>query len=187
MVRTRVGYAGGTSKDPQYHNLGDHTETIEVDYDPEKISYKELLEVFWQSHDPARQPVSQQYKAAVFYHNEQQKKISEETRELLSSQLKGDIVTEILPYSGFNPAEDYHQKFNLRSNPALMEEFSAGDSTREFLMSTTAAARVNGYHGGYGTCGQLKAEIDTLGLSDDGRKRLLKRVCGEEKPGKENN
>ena len=151
-----------------------------MDFDPEKISYKELLEVFWKSHDPAGQPVSQQYKAAVFYHNEKQKRLSEETRQALSSSTKGEIVTEILPYGGFYPAEDYHQKFNLRSNPALMEEFSTGDSQGEIIMSSTAAARVNGYLGGYGTCSQLKSEIESLGLSEEGNKRLLKRVCGDD-------
>ncbi len=67
MVRTRVGYAGGTKRNPTYYNLGDHTETIQIDYDPTYVSYRELLDIFWESHDPAARPWSRQYMAVVFY------------------------------------------------------------------------------------------------------------------------
>ena len=88
-MRTRVGYAGGEKKNPTYHSLGDHTETIQIDYDPKQISYAKLLEVFWRSHDPLSRSCSRQHKAAVFYHNEEQKRLATETRDRLATGLNG--------------------------------------------------------------------------------------------------
>ena len=68
MIRTRVGYAGGTKKNPAYHNLGDHTETIQIDYDPTKISFEKLLETFWDSHNPAQRSWSRQYMSVHVHH-----------------------------------------------------------------------------------------------------------------------
>ena len=76
MVRTRVGYAGGLMDAPTYRNIGDHTETVQVDYDPRQISYAQLLDIFWKSHQPTRSSWSEQYKNAIFYHNEDQEKIA---------------------------------------------------------------------------------------------------------------
>jgi len=70
VVRTRVGYTGGSTKNPTYHSLGDHTETVQIDYDPTQISFEELLDVFWDSHRPTQRAWSRQYMAAVFFHNE---------------------------------------------------------------------------------------------------------------------
>ena len=76
VIRTRVGYAGGRLKAPTYTHIGDHTETVQVDYDPAQITYAELLEVFWQGHNPRSRPYSRQYMAAVFYHNQEQKELA---------------------------------------------------------------------------------------------------------------
>ena len=76
MIRTRVGYAGGAKENPTYHNLGDHTETLQIDYDSSKISYEKLLELFWEEHDPTSRSWSRQYKAVVFYHDEEQKRLA---------------------------------------------------------------------------------------------------------------
>ena len=110
MIRTRVGYAGGSQENPTYYKLGDHTETVEIDYDPNSISYEELLDIFWGSHNPARPALSVQYKSAIFYHNEDQKRLALESKERLEAELNMAILTEILPYSRFYLAEDYHQK-----------------------------------------------------------------------------
>ena len=106
MIRTRVGYAGGTMKNPTYHNLGDHTETIQIDYDPTQISYEELLDVFWDSHNPTSRPWSRQYMSIVFYHDEEQKRSAIETRDREGSRREGVIFTEIVPASQFYLAED---------------------------------------------------------------------------------
>lgn len=162
---------------PTYTNLGDHSEAIQIDYDPAVISYDKLLEIFWESHNPTRQSWSQQYRTAVFYHNREQQKTAEESRDRLVSVTKGKILTGILPFTRFYLAEDYHQKHMLRNNWALMEEFEAKYPSVEKLISSTAVARVNGYLGGSGTCNKLKSEIDDFGLSQSGSKRLLEEVC----------
>ena len=173
MVRTRVGYAGGATKDPTYYNLGDHTETIQIDYNPTQISYEELLDVFWDSHNPVQRPWSRQYMSVVFYHNEEQKKLAMETRDSEAAKIQGEIFTEIVPASEFYLAEAYHQKYRLQQVPDLMKEFSVMYPADKDLVDSTAAARVNGYLGGYGTFEALQAELSSLGLSPEGSQKLL--------------
>ena len=67
MVRTRVGYTGGTDDSPTYERLGDHTESVEIEYDPSRLSYQELLDIFWASHTPTLEPYARQYMPAIFY------------------------------------------------------------------------------------------------------------------------
>jgi peptide-methionine (S)-S-oxide reductase len=173
VVRTRVGYAGGTTKNPTYYNLGDHTETIQIDYDPAQISYEELLDVFWDSHNPAQRPWSRQYMSIVFYHNDEQKRLAMETRDREAARIQGEIFTEIVPASEFYLAEAYHQKYRLRQVPDLMQEFSVMYPDNEDFVASTAAARVNGYLGGYGTVEALQTELSSFGLSPEGSKKLL--------------
>ncbi len=174
MIRTRVGYAGGTRENPTYHRLGDHTETLQIDYDPLRISYEELLEIFWQAHDPAGRAWSTQYKAAVFHHSEEQKRLALETRDRLAARLGKPIHTEIIPFSRFFPAEAYHQKYYLRGNKRLLKDLERHFPQEIALMNSTAAARVNGYAGRNGSAESLKAEIKRYGLSPDGRGELLR-------------
>jgi methionine-S-sulfoxide reductase len=172
-VRTRVGYAGGTKKNPTYHSLGDHTETIQIDFDPEKIPYERLLDIFWASHDPTSKSWSRQYKAVIFYHDEEQKKLAAATRDRLAAKLGTKIHTEILPSEGFYLAEPYHQKYRLRSVRDIMAEYSAMYPLDDDFVNSTAAARVNGYLGGYGSPELVKSEIGELGLSPGASKKLL--------------
>jgi peptide-methionine (S)-S-oxide reductase len=176
VIRTRVGYAGGTQKDPTYLNIGDHTETIQIDYDPSKISYKKLLDTFWTSHNPARPVLKRQYMSAIFFHNAEQKQLALETRDREAARIKGAIVTEIVPFAEFYLAEAYHQKYYLQRVPELMREFRTIYPVVQDFINSTAAARVNGYVGGYGSSEVLKTEIDSLGLSPTGNKKLLKMV-----------
>jgi len=119
------GYSGGKVKNPTYKEvcsgLTGHAEVIQITYDPKKITFDELLEVFWKTHDPTtlnRQGADEgtQYRSAVFYHSEEQKNLATEYRKKLdaSGAFNNPIVTEITPFSEFYPAEDYHQNyFNL--------------------------------------------------------------------------
>ena len=176
MVRTRVGYSGGTKKNPTYHDLGDHSESIQIDFDPTQISYQHLLEVFWKAHDPTSRSWSRQYRAALFFHNEEQKRSALESRNREAGRINGKIRTEILPASEFYLAEDYHQKYYLRQDYVLGNEFKMMFPSEKDLVNSTAAARVNGYMGGYGTNAALKEGLDQLGLSEAGRRKLLQRV-----------
>jgi peptide-methionine (S)-S-oxide reductase len=160
---------------PTYHSLGDHTETVQIDFDPTKVSYEKLLEVFWKSHSPGSRSWSRQYKAVVFFHNEEQKRLALESRDRLAAEIKGKIYTEVLPFSGFYLAEAYHQKYRLQQDGGLMREFRAIYPDAQDFVNSTAAARVNGYLGGYGTPEELQRELTTLGLSEAGAERLLDR------------
>jgi methionine-S-sulfoxide reductase len=136
VIRTRVGYAGGTTENPTYDNIADHTETIQVDYDPAKISYAELLKIFWASHNPCAQAYSRQYMSAIFTMNDEQKRLALETRPK-------NATTLITPLKKFTLAEDYHQKYSVRNNRAVMDEFKKLYPNDADFVSSTAAARVN--------------------------------------------
>lgn len=176
MVRTRVGYAGGSKEAPTYHSLGDHTETIQIDYDPSQISYSDLLDIFWRTHNPSARAWSKQYMSAVFYHNEEQKKRAEESREREASKRGKEIQTQILPFTAFYRAEDYHQKYRLRREGILLQELERIYPAADDLVDSTAAARVNGYLGGHGTSADLKTDLNRLGLSAEGSRYLLRIV-----------
>jgi peptide-methionine (S)-S-oxide reductase len=167
-----VGYAGGAKENPTYHNLGDHTETLELDYDPSKLSYAKLLELFWEEHDPTSRSWSPQYKAVVFAHDEEQKRLAEESRARIAKKLGKTVHTEVLPYGRFYAAEDYHQKYYLRGHRQILRQFQQYYPQAADLMNSTAAARVNGYIGGHGTAAAYKADIDRLGLSAAAREEL---------------
>jgi peptide methionine sulfoxide reductase msrA/msrB len=122
VARTTVGYSGGSIANPSYQQVcrGDtgHAESINILYDPSIVSYKALLDAFFQLHDPTQlnrqgPDIGSQYRSAIFYHNEEQKREAENAIEKLekSGRYRSPVVTQILPASAFYPAEEYHQKF----------------------------------------------------------------------------
>jgi peptide-methionine (S)-S-oxide reductase len=124
------GYTGGRKTDPTYEEVSTgmtgHAEALQIIFDPKVISYAELLEIFWHTHDPTtlnRQgpDVGPQYRSAIFYHSEEQKRLAEETkRKAVEEKLWPDrIVTEIVPFTVFYPAEEYHQNY-FKNNPNQM-------------------------------------------------------------------
>jgi peptide-methionine (S)-S-oxide reductase len=156
--------------------LADHTETIQIDYDPAKISYGELLDIFWQSHKPGGRPWSSQYKAVVFYHNEEQKRLALESRDQVAATLEGKVYTEVTPFTAFYLAEDYHQKYRLQQQRDLFQEFKAMYPNMEDLVNSTAAARVNGYLDGHGNVQEIEAQVGGFGLSPQGANKLVDMV-----------
>lgn len=127
VVSTTSGYTGGRAANPTYEDVSagvtGHTESVEILYDPAKVSYAKLLEVFWRNIDPTtpdRQFCDRgnQYRSAIFYHDETQKRLAEESKRALekSKPFKEPIATEIAPASAFYPAEEYHQNF-YEKNP----------------------------------------------------------------------
>ncbi len=168
-----MGYTGGTREAPTYQGLGDHTEAVQIDFDPERVSYEALLNVFWKSHNPTQRPRSKQYKAAVFFHDEEQEVLAIKTRDRLAESPEGKIQTAVLPATPFYLAEAYHQKFRLQEERILMREFRAMYPNKESFINSTAATRVNSYLSGYGSLEVLQNEIQTYGLSPKGIKRLL--------------
>lgn len=168
-----MGYAGGTSTNPTYHNLDGHSETIQIDYDPAQVSYRQLLEVFWHGHNPATPAWSQQYASKIFYHDEEQRRLAQGSKEQYEAHCDCEVHTEIVAADAFYLAEDYHQKYRLQGWGSLMSEFAARYPDPADFVDSTAAARVNGYLAGYGTLADLEAEIDDLGLSARAQKELL--------------
>ncbi|XP_076449212.1 peptide methionine sulfoxide reductase-like [Babylonia areolata] len=146
-MRTKVGYTGGTTVSPTYRNLGDHTESIHLEFDPELVSYEDLLWMFWKGHDPTTSH-KRQYMSAIFYHDEEQRHLAEKTRDELQKSIARPVVTVISQASTFYDAEDYHQKYMLRQDRQLLAALKLTDA--ELIRSTTAA-KLNGYVRGFGT------------------------------------
>ena len=115
------GYSGGHMDNPNYDKIHyedtGHAESVQIEFDPEVISYREILEVFYYTHDPTtlnRQgnDVGEEYRSIIFYHDDEQKKVAEEvTRDFAPQYWDNPIVTEIVPFEKFWPAEDFHQNF----------------------------------------------------------------------------
>jgi peptide-methionine (S)-S-oxide reductase len=120
VTATRVGYSGGSTDHPSYKEVCSgrtgHAEVVEVSYDPSKVSYEQLLEVFWKEHDPTQlnrqgPDFGAQYRTAIFYLSDEQQRAAEASKEAQQAHWKRPIVTEITPASTFWEAEDYHQQY----------------------------------------------------------------------------
>jgi methionine-S-sulfoxide reductase len=143
VVKTIVGYTGGSAEDATYEKVSahrtKHREAIEVNYDPAQISYEQLLDIFWRNINPTQadgqfHDIGLSYQAAVFYGSDEEKKSAEASKEILgkSGKFSQPIVTEILPAQPFYPAEDYHQKYYLK-NHADFEAYHVGSGRVGFL------------------------------------------------------
>jgi peptide methionine sulfoxide reductase msrA/msrB len=126
VKKTTVGYTGGHTNNPSYEEVSLGTtgqaESIQIEFDPKEVSYEKLLDIYWHNIDPTQvngQFVDKgtQYRTVIFYHSDEQKRIAEKSRQALglSGRFKKSIVTQIVPASAFYPAEDYHQKYYLKS------------------------------------------------------------------------
>lgn len=174
-MRTRVGYCGGTTERPTYRTIGDHAEAIQIDFDPDVITYEQLLELFWTTHNPCRQAHRRQYMSAIFYADAAQLAAIERTRAEFVDE-PDRVQTEVAPLHAFWIAEDYHQKYRLRAERTLLSELQAIYPDAADFTASTAAARVNGWLDGHGSSAQLEREIGRLGLSAAGQ-QLLRRAA----------
>jgi peptide-methionine (S)-S-oxide reductase len=142
VISTTSGYTGGRTVNPTYEQVSSgttgHAEALQVLFDPAKVGYRKLLEVFWHNVDPlakGRQfcDVGEQYRSEIFYHNDEQKRLAEESKKELESsgRFKQPLVTEIVQATPFYPAEDYHQDY-YRKNPVRYKfyRFSCGRDQR---------------------------------------------------------
>jgi methionine-S-sulfoxide reductase len=127
VVETQVGYTGGTMKNPKYEDVRTgktgHAESLELKFDPQKVSYEQILTLFFKMHDPTTlnqqgNDAGTQYRSAIFYHGKGQKEVAEKLKAKIekSNAWKAPITTQIAPAGTFYPAEDYHQKY-LVKNP----------------------------------------------------------------------
>jgi peptide-methionine (S)-S-oxide reductase len=120
VTRTTVGYTGGTLDRPTYQQVctdrTGHAEAVEVEFDPQKVSYERLLDVFWAGHDPTQlnrqgPDVGSQYRSAIFVHDQEQEHAAATSKERVQSRSSRPVVTDISPAGTFWPAEDYHQRY----------------------------------------------------------------------------
>ena len=146
VIKTVVGYCGGTEPNPTYEVVSSektgYRESIEITYDPAKISYDQLLDIYWRQIDPTQADgqftdIGPSYRAAIFYGNDDEKRIAEASKEKLSraGKFSKPIVTEILPAMKFYPAEAYHQKY-YKQNPEHFEAFEEGSGRVSFKKKT---------------------------------------------------
>lgn len=161
-------------ENPTYQRLGDHSETIQIDFDPAVITYAEILEFFWSWHNPAAIQWSRQYMSAIFYHDQLQHKVITERIARVEQEFGSQVNTEILPLTVFYLAEDYHQKYFLQNEQELAHEIKRYYPGFKDFVDSTAAARLNGIIGGYADSDLLEKELDMYGLSPLGLE-ILKR------------
>jgi methionine-S-sulfoxide reductase len=142
VIKTVVGYCGGTEPNPTYEIVSsektDYRESIQITYDPTTISYDQLLDIYWRQIDPTQSDgqftdIGPSYRAAIFYGNDDEKKIAETSKEKLarSGKFNKPIVTELLPAMKFYQAEAYHQKY-YQQNPEHFEAFEEGSGRVSF-------------------------------------------------------
>jgi peptide methionine sulfoxide reductase msrA/msrB len=142
VIKTVVGYSGGSEPNPTYELVASektgHRESIQITYDPAKISYDQLLEIYWRQIDPTQADgqftdIGPSYRAAIFYGSDDEKRVAETSKEELarSGKFNKPIVTEILPAMKFYPAEAYHQKY-YQQNPEHFEAFEEGSGRVSF-------------------------------------------------------
>jgi len=174
VVRTRVGYAGGTEPNPSYYSLGDHTEVVQVEYDPDRLGYEELLDAFWSNHNPFSAARKRQYRGVVLAHDERQRDLAAASASALADRTGQSVETAIESIESFTLAEDYHQKYELRSTPVL------GDELEELygpeLVDSTAAARLNGFVAGHGDADQREKLLADIALSPAALSELRRRL-----------
>jgi peptide-methionine (S)-S-oxide reductase len=136
VISTISGYMGGKTKNPTYEQVtsgtSGHAEVVQIEYDPSKVTYQKLLDVFWHNVDPTQRDGQfcdhgSQYRTGIFYHNEEQKKLAEASKAALQKNkpFKGEIVTEITAAPEFYRAEEYHQDF-YKKNPARYKLYRTG-------------------------------------------------------------
>ena len=136
VVSTISGYMGGQTKNPTYEQVSTgrtgHTEVVQVEYDPKRVSYDKLLDVFWRNIDPTQKDAQfcdhgSQYRSGIFFHDAEQRRLAEASKGALAKNkpFKGEIVTEVTQASQFYAAEDYHQDYYLK-NPVRYKFYKTG-------------------------------------------------------------
>ena len=161
---TTVGYAGGQKQNPTYYKLGDHTECVDIYFDSNTTTYEKILNLFWKSHEPTTR-VSSQYRSIILTHNQTQADQATKSLQDQNDSRKGQkhVLTGIAAFNTFYPAEEKHQKNQLRRHPALL----ACINWEKSLASSHMATRLNGYVGGYNNMASFNKEWERLGLSKE--------------------
>lgn len=157
-----MGYAGGAEPSPTYHDLGGHTEAVEVTFDPARVSYDELLDVYWNSFPFSIPPGPSRVRTAVFARGDDQLATAEASKRRLERRTGERVTVEIVAGGDFWPAERMHQKFHLqRVYPDLVSDLAGGDV--DAFLSSGAAARLNAYVSGFVDASAVREAAADLG------------------------
>lgn len=156
--------------------MGDHTEVVEVHFDPKQLSYRDLLRRFWQDHNPGHPPWSRQYMSLIVCNSPEQYVEARDLAEGVKAQKGGQLFTEIQQQGTFYRAEDYHQKYRLQHQHDLVGELQFKYPNPVAMLDSPTATRLNAYLGGAGSRQQLKAELPDYGLSERAQCILMKSV-----------
>ena len=176
VLETRVGFCGGRHPHPDYHRLVDHREAVEIRYDPARISYRDLLEVFWHLHDPSSPGVLLRFAPGLFYRTAEEGRLARETAQERHGEDGTPVRTDIERLGRFHPAAASHQKHYLRGTREIMSEFREMFEDPECFVASTAAARVNAVLAGQACPETIRAEIDSYGLSRTAQATVLAQV-----------
>jgi len=153
--------------------LGDHSESIEIQYDANVITYGELLNIFWNLHNPVYETTNRQYMSRIFYLDDGQKSEALEMKRQIEAANGEKIYTEIVPLENFYLAEGYHQKYYLQNTTKLYQTLKAIYGGFGNLVRSTLAARINGYIAGNLSISSLKEEMDLVELPEDQYEKVL--------------
>jgi len=167
VYRTIVGYTGGEKLNPTYHDLGDHTESIEIHYNPAEISFEQLLQIYWSDIDPHYSTSSIQYRNVIWANSPEQRQAAEASAAALENASGQPVATKILDGVTFYPAEDYHQKYGLRQNRALMAVFDSWYPDGTDFRNSFTAMRMNAYVQGHGSAELVQSELEGYALPPD--------------------
>ena len=163
VVRTCVGYAGGTTAAPTYDAIGDHIEAVWVEYDPTQVDYTDLLLLFWASHDPTRAPFKRQYQPALFPQTPSQAEQARASKTAREHE-EAALTTEVIEDASFHRAEPYHQNYKLRHHAVLCDAVRQMYPTEEAFIDAPSATLVNGYVGGHRAPRHLDDDLPELSL-----------------------
>lgn len=178
VEETRVGYAGGTTEQPTYREMGDHAETVEIGFDAEVISVDRLLETFWNNHNPVNINgyKGRQYQSLLLYRDEAQAEAFNRVKQRMASAAGHTLETEIAPFAAFYPAESRHQKYYLKRYPDALEKLRGLYESEEAFMRSKLAARLNGIAKGFANLAPVLLEIETWPIEPGERNALMERV-----------
>jgi len=165
VIETYVGYTGGSSQvnTPNYRSIGDHTETLQLKFDPSQISYENLLTIFWNEHSATYESYSLQYKSAIYCHTREQKLIAKNMKTSLEKISGKPIYTVIEDAKDFYLAEDYHQKFAFQGCTVISGAFKY--DTAESIAHSPIFPKLNGYLTGRGKREDLLTDLKRWNLS----------------------
>lgn len=178
IIRTITGYAGGTLADPTYRHMGDHSEAVELEYDPDELPYEEIVRVFWENHNPANinDYKGRQYQSMLLYRTPEQKDDIEQVLKARRAAGKPEPATEVKPFTVFYPAEERHQKYYLKRHPDALEKLAALYPSIAEMDRTTLAARLNGLAKGYTNRSRILEEVCDWPLSVMEQERIAARI-----------